>query len=770
MYMKKIYYFIILIISLVVIFPTKIMALDINSDYYKFDNIHHKINFKNIDASLVFSTNSNNNRVYITGYFNNSNYLDDIIYTKTLFLDSNKEIIAVCDAQDSLLGEGYSSVAFYCGVDTNDFKNNKTLNDIVYYKVLISVNNPITSDEENNYNSNTNNYIEKSNITSSNKEYYINSYNIKINVNENNTLEITERIGAYFNIPKHGIFRKIPLKNNIVRLDNTTAKNRAKISDIRVNEEYSLYKENGYQVIKIGNANTTLTGENYYLISYLYNLGRDKGKGYDELYFNLIGNEWDTSISNITFTITMPKEFDASKIGFSSGEKGSIDSSKVTYSINGNTITGKFNGTLNSFEALTIRLELPEGYFVNTSLNIDLKEILAFVIPILFTLITFGLWLKFGKDDQVIETVEFYPPEGFNSAEVAFLYKGKIENKDATSLLIYLANKGYIKIEETNNRSIFSTTKSFKIIKLKDYDGNSHEEEIFLKGLFLGGTKEVTTMDLYDHFYITLDRIKASLNKKENKEKIFEKTPSIIRTLIILMLISTFLIITIIPMLQSEYGFLIIPFVISFTGIGLGAIIAAWLKKGDMSLKIFATIWGLFFAGYAFVTFVLPVLVENNTYLLSYIIGIICIFIMAKFLYEMPKRTKYGTEILGKIKGFKNFLETAEKDRLESLVMSNPTYFYDILPFTYVLGVSDKWINKFETIALQAPSWYGGYSSFDSASFGHFITETMSSTTKAMSSSPSSDMGGSSGGSSGGGSSGGGSSGGGSGGGGGGSW
>ena len=69
----------------------------------------------------------------------------------------------------------------------------------------------------------------------------------------------------------------------------------------------------------------------------------------------------------------------------------------------------------------------------------------------------------------------------------------------------------------------WQSTKSFKIIKLKDYDGNSHEEEIFLKGLFFGGTKEVTTMDLYDHFYITLDRIKASLNKKENKEKILKK-------------------------------------------------------------------------------------------------------------------------------------------------------------------------------------------------------------------------------------------------------
>ena len=73
---------------------------------------------------------------------------------------------------------------------------------------------------------------------------------------------------------------------------------------------------------------------------------------------------------------------------------------------------------------------------------------------------------------------------------------------------------------------------------------------------------------------------------------------------------------------------------------------------------------------------------------------------MVLLFKAMPKRTKYGNEILGKIKGFKKFLETAEKPRLEAMVMENPTYFYDILPYTYVLGVSDKWIKKFETISL----------------------------------------------------------------------
>ena len=152
---------------------------------------------------------------------------------------------------------------------------------------------------------------------------------------------------------------------------------------------------------------------------------------------------------------------------------------------------------------------------------------------------------------------------------------------------------------------------------------------------------------------------------------------------------------------------------------------------------------------------------SDRFYLYGVIFGILCLIGIIVFLKLMPKRTQYGNEMLGKLKGFKNFLETAEKEKLEAMVMQDPTYFYNILPYTYVLDVSDKWIKKFETISMQAPSWYDSPNDFNISSFNSFVNSTMSTAQSTMSSSPSSSSGGSSGG---------GSSGGGSGGGGGGSW
>ena len=43
-----------------------------------------------------------------------------------------------------------------------------------------------------------------------------------------------------------------------------------------------------------------------------------------------------------------------------------------------------------------------------------------------------------------------------------------------------------------------------------------------------------------------------------------------------------------------------------------------------------------------------------------------------------------------------DYLNTAEKNPLNKLVEDDPNYFYNILPYTYVLNISKKWIDTFE--------------------------------------------------------------------------
>ena len=587
-------------------------------------------------------------------------------------------------------------------------------------------------------------------------EYTIDSYDIKMIVNENNTFDITEKITVNFTQYKHGINRKIPIRNTIQRLDGTTSNNRPKITNIEVSENYSTSTNNGYKILKIGSSNKTYIGKHTYTISYTYDIGKDPLKDADELYYNLIGTDSDTTISNVTFTIKMPKKFDydGDKLVFSSGLKGSIDSSNVEYTVNKNTISGSYIGTLGIAEGLTVRLTLPEGYFVRVQEKDDNYVILVSIISVACVIVSALLWRLYGKDNKVVETVEFYPPEGLNSAELAYIYKGVAEDEGIISLLISLANKGYLRIEDFGKKNLIDD-KDFRITKLKEYTGNNETEKEFFDGLFKK-KNSVTNEDLYDSFYKTIRSIKSKLESKENKNKIFEKSSLSKIIWLALMCIVILLLITVKPIVNTSAGE-DLPFLLAFPIIGFSVILLVGFRQTNLMIKIFGIGWGALFGGIPLVVEITPILVEEvPQYLTSYIIGLICIAIIIVFAKIMPKRTKYGSAMLGKIKGFKRFLEVAEKEELENLVSENPQYFYYILPYTYALGVSDKWVKQFESIAMQAPNWYTSPNGFSMDSFGRFMSLTMKSAQSSMTSAPSSSGGGSSGGGSSGGGSGGG--------------
>lgn len=264
---------------------------------------------------------------------------------------------------------------------------------------------------------------------------------------------------------------------------------------------------------------------------------------------------------------------------------------------------------------------------------------------------------------------------------------------------------------------------------------------------------------------MTNSKILNNINSKENRKKVLENDGTNKKRIITLMIVIAYFLITIPPFLSyGEIEALIVALVMPVVGL---LIMFNMLQKSDDILdKIVSFTLGLLFIIPSFIVLIFPTLIQDLMYFIGYMIGIVCIVGMSTCLKYLPKRTKYGNEMLGKISGFKNFLEVVEKEKLESLVMKNPNYFYDILPYTYVLGISDKWIKKFELVSLKEPTWYNSTNKFDIIWLSSFMDDTMTSVQKSMSYKPTnSSNGGSFTDSSGGGISGGGS-----GGGGGGSW
>ena len=633
----------------------------------------------------------------------------------------------------SLNGSNYSKINSYYNYDYN-------YNDDYIYD----------DDDDDIFNDNYNNLY----------DYYIESYNVDINVSNDNSYDIKETIVAYFNKEKHGIIRNIPTRNTVTRTDGSTNTNRAKITNVNVNEKYSLSRGADEVKLKIGDAGTVLTGRHTYQISYTYNIGNDKLKDADEFYLNLIGNQWDTNINKLTFTITMPKDFDTNKIGFSAGKYGTSGIPKdgyFNYSVKNNVITGTYNKTLPPNNGFTVRITLPDGYFEKQKLKITIFDFIAICLPIILGIIAFSQWEKYGKDEKIVETIEFNPPDNMNSLDVAYAYKGKVNSNDVVSLLIYLANKGYIKIKVEETGSKLLKSKSYKIIEVKKYDGNDENERLFLERLFKNGTiyrtennnvfRCVTKSDLEERFYKTVNEIIDNENTSEFKNKIFEKGVWNRAKKIIILSLLVILTMSIGPLLNgTRIKTTVIANLVLVAITMLFYLFALSSKFNNTRVKNIIILFVIsFFASFSFVFVILYDIVSeiiinmNKLGLIELGIQVISLIFIMILVTLMKRRTKYGTEVLGRILGFKTFLKTAEKEKLETLVNQDPEYFYNILPYAYVLGVSDKWIKNFETISLMPPEWYVGNDSYyDYHTFSNNYNYLMRTSANAMTSRPSS--------------------------------
>ena len=598
--------------------------------------------------------------------------------------------------------------------------------------------------------------------------YTITNYDVKVTISEDNAYDVTETITVNFSEPRHGIYRDIPSSGKWVRdsAHGGSTEYHARISGIRVDDApYNVDRDGNESSIRIGDANRYVEGEKVYHISYRIQFPDDGIADFDEVYFNLIGTQWATTIDRVTFSVTLPKEFDADTVGFSTGSFGSkgYDPNALTWQVDGRTISGVLTERLGYNQGFTIRTELPQGYFTFPDLRTG--DWIAFWCIAALAALAVVLQLLFGMDARPVKTVEFYAPEGMTPSEVGYVIDGSVDTRDVVSLIIYWAHKGYLTIEDTGGSSF-----TLRKIKDPDTDARSYETHMFKK-LFKSGS-EVTSGDLKYTFYKTINSTASMVQDSfsSKKRRIFTTASSWLKALMSLAAALPVMTVLAMTIYRSTYD----SMETFFTAAILGGLIMlpVYFLIGTMrswrgarpAIRAVKLVCFLFLCLLALLLFFvitmdspLPFLPVSAA-LATVIIGLVAVFIV--------KRTPQGTGWLGKVLGFRDFLVLAERDKLVALVEQDPKYFYNILPFAWVLNVSDKWCRKFETIALQPPDWYYGHTGvFHPIIFMSHLNHSMNSMQASMVSRPSS-----SGGGGGGGFSGGGFSGGGGGGGGGGSW
>ncbi|MFP4456851.1 MAG: DUF2207 domain-containing protein [Clostridia bacterium] len=611
--------------------------------------------------------------------------------------------------------------------------------------------------------------------------FYIDNYDVEIQVFEDNTYSVNEKIDVFFTDSRRGIYRTIPLYSS---------ESDARVDGIKVkNDPYAISYDASSVEIRIGDPDIYITGQKTYEISYNFKIGEDGIPSYDEFYYNLIGDQWDTYINNASFTIEMPKEFDESNLSFQAGKFNQTDdTNSVDWNVEGKTIYAETNRKLSNYEAVTIVLVLPEGYYSEAKpLNAGINNYRYFMygLAILLSLLTFFLWLRNGKDDKLVAPIQFYPPKDLTPAEVGYLIDETVDPKDVTSLIIYWASKGYLNIVEDEPEDVTFLGKiknklskpKFTLVKLRDLDSDAKDfERIMFEDLFevYGDGQRVTTDDLKQTFHVTMSVVisrvtahfhldeKRLYTKKSIRFKYLTHFLSIIPTFVFLTAVFSY------EFYSLTFGLIIALLSSIFLTVPMGLLLRFFDKNKHMrSLKLILPALGVFVLAVPFIFVGVLIIGAMIINLADIIFIVFSILFMNLIGIIMPKRSEYGEKVMNEVLGFRTFILTAEKDRLERLISENSTYYYDVLAYAIVLNVSDKWADKFRDITIEPPDWYVSSmyyrAGFSAAMFNQHFTESFSTLQDTMASKPPSQRGGGS-------SFGGGSAGGGAGGGGGGSW
>ena len=541
---------------------------------------------------------------------------------------------------------------------------------------------------------------------SDNTMYTIN-YDVTVDVAEDNSYNYHEHLDMYYVTAHHGIYRYLPMQGQ-------------KISGIRVpGYEYDVYTQSGYQVVKIGSGSYTLTGENPYDIVYNIAMYEDENPDKDMLLLNLLPTDWETDIGASRCVINLPKKADLSKARVYSGSYGTTsneDNAVLETSEDGKTITITAKD-IPAHHGVTLQLELPQGYWQGAPQfgRLTVSNMFLFLLGPVGAIL---LWYFYGRDKHMVKTLEFYPPDELTPGEIGYLVDGRADKQDVISTIVYLADKGYIEIEEIDRKRF-----RFIAISKPGPDVPQYICKIY-EGLFPGKRTSTTS----DQLASSTSFGKKYLRSKEQLEEMFSGNRAIIRpdsrmaraACTVAAIVPSAAYVTWAGINGDEMGMFMLFWAGAHILISVALMCSVYdnirsSSKVKTVLKSLGAIW-FFTVGVGSLPLVSDALsllpeVKAMAIVLYLVVGTLISMFFA--VIAVAKTDSY-TDLLGRVLGFRDFIKTAELDKLNELVEEDPQYFYHIMPYAYVFGLSNKWIKNFEDLPVIAPEWYRGTRSFDS--------------------------------------------------------
>ena len=594
-------------------------------------------------------------------------------------------------------------------------------------------------------------------------DWIVRDFSGDIEIRQDGSILVTERINADFDgVAKHGIYRDMPFAYR--EPDGSTSYTAVAVDEVLQDgspAQYAIERNANNLRIRIGDPDRTIVGRHAYELRYTVQGALREYADYDELYWNVTGNEWGVPIERSFAVIRFPEGAIEQASCYIGPEGSTARCGSMTYDASASAVRFEEQEPLLAYSGLTIAVGFPKGLVPvvhpdkytalgATPYGLPVAGISALAVLLVGFMIVLYEWWRWGRDKWFVrdaasrigaaeadaaeevmplgahETImaEYDPPspeasagdarpKPLRPAEIGVLKDETADTLDVSATIVDLAVRGYIEITEIPKKWLFGKVDyELKRKKQADMDLMPYESTLLVELFSDAEGDAVRISELREKFYTKLRIVKELLYEEVVRKKYFTKAPNTVRgrwyvaggVLIAAGIWGT---------IAAAGNQLLFPNV--FAAAGLGAL------AGCLPLGVIVTIAGRF---------------------------------------AMLQRTAKGRELYRKIRGYELYLQHVEQYRQQFFEREGT--FRDVLPYVIVFGLTERIAKATEAMGAHPPqpAWYhGNYAAFNVAAFSDSMTSFSSSLSSAIASVP----GGS-------GSGGGGFSGGGGGGGGGGSW